>query len=248
MQRGKNQAGDTHAIVIIVAVVIIIGILGFIFWNNFSKKQEVSDVKSDTSRVDHPEAKKDITTDPYDGWKTQKSITASNLSFKYPADWNFTPATEEFVNNLGGKSVSQTLYSKKPNIVAVNGGPVTTNQFICVTFNEYTGSWQYSNQIHSNDLSSENIYNTNGSIFLNTYSDVTLDRKNKPMGNIMRLVSNPPSTQGQSYIDTRNNYNVEVVAQYNCIQGGEGIENLDADFNMQPDTITAKLIMKSISF
>jgi len=248
MQRNKSQAGSTHIVIIVIFVVALIGTLGFIFWNNFLKETSVTNTATDNSQATKTEDKKEIAKDPYDGWKTYTSITPSNLSFKYPSDWEFAPPTKEFANTIGGKSLTLGLQSKKPKVESVNGGPVTTNQFICVTLTEYTGNWQYSNETYSNELSSETLSIANTSTFLNTYSDATLGRNNKPMGNIMRLITNPPSSRGQSYIDTRDDYRVEVTAQYNCIQGGEGIEDLNADFDAQPDTMAAKLIMKSVQF
>lgn len=241
MQKNKSQTGSAHAVIIIVVIVALAGMLGFIFWNNFLKEKPKNDTNSQTSQT---EAEKPA--DPYSGWKTYETIAPSGLSFKYPSDWEFTPPTKEFVNNSGGKMNDLTLYSKKPQSETRNGAPLTTSQFMCVNFTEYTGDWQYSKQTYSNELSSESFLVAGTSLLLNTYSDS--DRESKPMGSIMRLMSNPTSDQGQSYISTRNGYYVQATSQYNCIQGGEGIENMDADFTAQPDTITAKLILKSIQF
>lgn len=248
MQRSKSQTGSAHAVTVIILVVTLVGALGFVFWNNFLKEKPASDTQNGNSQTNNQEDKKEIAKDPYDGWKTYISTTSSNLSFKYPSNWEFTPEPNEFVNNIGGKNVNHNLYSKKPNVESVNGGPVTTNQFMCVTITEYTGNWQYSNETYSNELNSESFSVADTSVLLNTYSDTTVGRDNKPMGNIIRLITNPPSSKGQSYIDTRNDYRVQVTAQYNCLQGGEGIEDLNADFEAQPDTMAAKLIMKSIKF
>jgi len=248
MQRNKSQTGSIHTIVIVLIILALIGTLGFVFWNNFLKEKSIDKTTSDSSQTTNSQDKEEIEKDPYDGWKTHASLAPSGLSFMYPPDWEFTPATEEFVNNIGGKSVSHTMYSKKPQVESVNGGPVTTNQFMCVSITEYNGNWQYSKETYSNEINSEKSSIASTPVLLNTYSDATLDRDNKPMGNIMRLIASQPSSRGQAYIDARNGYVVQVVAQYNCMQGSEGIEDLNADFDSQPDTMAAKLIMKSIKF
>ena len=242
--RKIEQNGSVHVVVVVTLVLVLVVALGFIFWQNFIHK-EPNVTKTET--VTKTQTKDN--NNPYDGWKTYTSITPSMFSFKYPPDWQFTPATEEFVNNSGGKNVTHTLLSKKPELDPNAKSPVTINQYMCVTFTEYTGNWQYSNETYSGELDSETFSVEDTLITLGTYADKSLgERANKPMGNILRLVSNPGGSKGQSYIDTNNDYRVEANAQYNCIQGGEGIENLDADFDTQPDTINAKLILKSIRF
>lgn len=248
MQSNKSQIGSIHAIVIILIVLTLIGAVGFVFWNNFLKETSMNEEMSDSSQSTRAEDKEGVAKDPYDGWSTQTSITSSGLSFKYPPEWDFTPADKEFVNTMGGKSVTHSLYSKKPKVESVNGGPVTTNQFMCVAITEYTGHWQYSKATYSNELDSEKFSIAGKPVLLNTYSDASLGRDNRPMGNVMRLIGSQPGSKGQAYIDTNNGYVVEVTAQYNCMQGGEGIEDLNADFEKQPDTMAAKLIMKSIKF
>lgn len=249
MQKNKSQAGNVHIIVVILIIFIFIGAIGFVLWNNFLKEKPTKNVTTtDSSQTTNSEDEEAIERDPYERWKKHTSLALSGLSFMYPSDWEFIPANEELVNNMGGKSITHNLYSKKPQVKSVNGNPVTTNQFMCVTITEYSGNWQYSKETYSNELSSEEFSIAGVPVLLNTYSDATLDRDNRPMGNIMRLMASKPSSRGQAYIDTKNGYVAQIVAQYNCLQGGEGIEDLNANFESQPDTIVAKLIMKSIKF
>lgn len=39
MQKVKSQTGSAHAVIIIVLVIALLGVLGFVFWNNFLKKE-----------------------------------------------------------------------------------------------------------------------------------------------------------------------------------------------------------------
>jgi hypothetical protein len=70
MQKKKSQIGSVHVIVIAVAVAIVIGALGFVFWNNFLKKD---------SSVSKTEDK--TTTKPADFCAKGQNLMAENGMF-----------------------------------------------------------------------------------------------------------------------------------------------------------------------
>ncbi len=227
----KNQKGfglfETRLALI---VVLLVGFGGYWVWHNHHKTTPAKSSSSITTKI----------SDPYVGWKTYNSILNSGLSFKYPPDWSFTPPTQAFTNNDGGQNNFVTLYSVKPQ---TKPGEVAapTNQFMCVAFDEYGGAWQISNWNLGTLLSSENFQSSGTTIMLNTYKGDT------PMKDQMLLITNPSDSHGNHYISTKNNYYVSVIAQFNCQQGGfPANADLNADFTSQPETVTAKLIMKSI--
>jgi cytoskeletal protein RodZ len=225
-------------------ILVILGILGFVGWYVWNAKN-TADKNFSSAAVTQPTNKKATATtnDSYISWKTYTSPLSSGLSFKYPAEWSFTPPTSVFTNNAGGQENNVTLYSVTPTTKAGEGAAIPTNQFMCVTFDEYGGSWQGGDRKLGSLLSSEEFQSGSTNIMLNTY------KGDSPMQDQMLLITNPSNSNGNHYISTKNNYYVAVTAQFNCQQGGfPAGANLNADFNSQPETATAKLIMKSIQF
>lgn len=238
-------------VLLIIAVLAIISGLGWLAYDRFfSESSSVAVTNTGGSSVSTHANTPTPPSDPYAGWKTYTSSFGGGLSFKYPADWDFNASPPDAGSNIsGGKSNTVYLYSSKPQIKSANGGPVTTNQFMCVYVDEYAGQWSDADYLYPDPIKSERLADMNGKpVYLNIYADNTLDRDNRPMGNIMRLVSAPPSPHGSMYIDGKNGVYFAVTAQYNCVQGGEGINNLDDDYFSQPETIQAELILKSVSF
>lgn len=244
MMKDQTQKGSIFVVILIVLFMVIVAALGFVYWNNnyMQPKDGITTNSSDATPTDSTVA------DPYAGWKTFNSPTSSGISFKYPPNWSFTPPKEEFTNRDGGVRSDYVLYSQPPEIDKSGPAPKLLNQFMCVTISEYKGEWQYHVGVLENKIGSEefNIGDTHSEIVM--YKDYTLDRQGKPMGNILRVKSvEPVSSQGALYVNANNGYVFSVTAQYNCIQGGEGIEDLDADFNAQPATKDAILVIKSLA-
>src|SRR5687768_8592152 len=86
-----NQKGSAHIVIIVILVIALLGVLGFVFWQNFMK----SDTTKDASKV----------TD------TQKSENKPNaetlvyhsdsigIEFKYPKDWIKIECDSTYVEN-----------------------------------------------------------------------------------------------------------------------------------------------------
>lgn len=246
----QKQAGSVHIIITVVLVVAVIGVLGFVFWKNMINKKSTNIDR--TALVDKPEARNSVSENKTDEiqYKEYISSTGSGLSFKYPATWLFQ-ASDNFKNLSGGETTAYSLLSEAYKLdPTVTSAPKTINQYFCLTFTEYKGEWTYGNRIDpSNEIKSEAFNVGTTTYYLKTYKDSSLNRDNRPMGNIMRLVaSSPTNSLPLNYLKADNGYVVEVVAQFNCIQGGEGIKNLDDDFFTQPETIMAIKSLKSIKF
>lgn len=56
MQKNRSQIGSAHVVIIIVAVIGLLGAVGFIFWNNFLKKE--STTSQTASKSTKPKAQK----------------------------------------------------------------------------------------------------------------------------------------------------------------------------------------------
>jgi hypothetical protein len=241
MKENQKGFGVIEGLLILL-IVIFIGFAGWYVWHSKNNTNSTNDSTADTTnKTNSKSGTKPIAANPYAGWKTYSSPLSSGLSFKYPADWSFTPPTSVFTNNAGGQENNVALYSVAPTTKAGNGAAIPTNQYMCVTFDEYGGSWKSFDWKLGTLLSSEKFQSGSTSIMLNTYKSDT------PMQDQMLLITNPSNSNGNYFLSTKNNYYVSVIAQFNCQQGGfpEG-SNLNADFNSQAETTTAKLIMKSI--
>jgi hypothetical protein len=116
---------------------------------------------------------------------------------------------------------------------------------MCVSFDEYKEKgYQPGNNFNGWPIVSQEARVNNTNLTLVTYHGAT------PMQDVMVLY-NPKDTtsNGGQIINTQNGYSVIVSAEFNCGQAGfPPNANLNADFNTQPETATAKLIMKSIQF
>lgn len=78
LKYSQKQSGSALVVVVTILVIVVIGALGFIFWqNNTSKKADASVVSG---------AANSVNVDPYKDWSTYESIN-TKYSIKYPKDW-----------------------------------------------------------------------------------------------------------------------------------------------------------------
>lgn len=242
----ENEAGFSPVEAILVSVIVVlIGVAGWFVYKNHNKKPAINSVAATTTTkptTTQTTSATQTAPDPYAGWKTYTSPLKSGLSFKYPADWDFTPSTTTpSPNNLGGVENDSVLRSAK---VQGTYGTVT-NQYMCVSIDEYsTSGWDVSNWTFGKELSSEQVILGGKSATLSTYAGHT------PMQSEL-IVHNPNVPSGNHFITTKNNFVVSIQAGFNICQqpgDGEGITNKQADFTQQPETNIAKKIIKSIQF
>ena len=232
----KNKGFTLVEVLLLIVVLILVGGLGYLGYKQVNKKSKTSTASATATTA------KTAAVDPYAGWKTYTSPLKSGLSFKYPADWDFTPNTEvPAPNNLGGVENDSVLRSAK--IQGTYG--TVTNQYMCVSIDEYSASgWDASNWTFGKELSSEQITIGGKSAMLSTYAGDT------PMQSEL-IVHTPNVPSGNHFITTKNNFVVSIMASFNSCQqpaGGEGITNQQADFTQQPETSIAQKIIKSIQF
>ena len=247
----QRQVGSAHVAIVIILVTAVVGLLGFVVWKSVINQQPESG--NQTNLANQPEADDSVSgTQPQEvRYKEYVSSTGSGLSFKYPETWVIQPLDQAFKNRNGGEMTTYSLLSEAYKLdPTVTTAPVTTNQYFCLTFTEYKGEWTYGNSINPNNEIKSEAFNVGATTYyLKTYKDGSVDRDNKPMGNIMRLAaSSSTNSLPLNYLKANNDYVVEAVAQFNCVQGGEGIKNLDDDFFTQPETIMAVKSLKSIKF
>lgn len=55
MRKNKSQTGSAQAVVAIMVIVVLVGVLGFVFWNNFlNKKTDVVQTNGNKAKVEEP--------------------------------------------------------------------------------------------------------------------------------------------------------------------------------------------------
>lgn len=115
MNRKELQKGSAHLIIVIVLAVALVGTLGYIFWQNFTKSE--TNKQSQSSQADK---KTTENNDKTDSSKTEAELTeiaadtvaGTNLAIKYPKDWQMT------YNILGPE---ETIIGKKYAITSPSG-------------------------------------------------------------------------------------------------------------------------------
>ena len=80
----KKQQGSAHVIVIVILVLALLGALGFIFWQNFSKESNDTTQTTTTEPKDN-DTTEEVSTVP-DGYIAYED-DALGFSFAYPAEW-----------------------------------------------------------------------------------------------------------------------------------------------------------------
>lgn len=97
-----SQKGSAHTVIIVILVIALLGMLGFVFWQNFVDKKPVA--KNDESSM--TEDNKSQPKDEYEGWKTYTS-TRDGYSIRYPSDWlaiNETSNDGPYIRNFDPSS------------------------------------------------------------------------------------------------------------------------------------------------
>ena len=78
-----RQTGSAHIIIIVVLVVAVIGLLGFVFWQNLNKEEQ-----SNTAPVQNSSQQEEsVSTKEF---KSQ----AHDITFSYPANWSVVESVE----------------------------------------------------------------------------------------------------------------------------------------------------------
>ena len=99
----KSESGSAHLVLVIILVLIILGLLGFVFWQNVLHKKVSSTTPSaSTSKSTQPSVTSAIS------WKTF-SDKLYGISFQYPSTWKVKVLNEQpLVNALPNLNVEVT--------------------------------------------------------------------------------------------------------------------------------------------
>ncbi|MDB5159863.1 MAG: hypothetical protein JWO99_126 [Candidatus Saccharibacteria bacterium] len=141
MKKSNSQTGSAHAIIIILLVVAILGLLGFVFWQNFIQKKDTTPATSTPTTT----TTTTTTTTPK---TTATSLVLTSYAVEVPYDsstdtYSVTPVT------AGSFAGGYTVYSKKVTdacgvdvnvgkIARFNKGDSTPTPSNTVTIGNYT--------------------------------------------------------------------------------------------------------------
>ncbi len=88
MIKRKSQNGSHSIVLLVIVVIALLGVLGFVFWQNFMQPgSDTAKTTNDTNSADV--AAVDATAD----WETY-STTRANFNLKYPSDWTVTDTSQ----------------------------------------------------------------------------------------------------------------------------------------------------------
>jgi len=120
LSKTKNQSGSMHLIIIIAVVVIVIGGLGFVVWNNFIKPKIAAEQVEKLIEENKVVALTEIAYNIKDN---------SNISLKYPETWSASRST------LGDGSILTDISSADGNMTVnfdILSG-TATDSYVCDT-------------------------------------------------------------------------------------------------------------------
>ncbi|MDK2899368.1 MAG: hypothetical protein PWQ10_555 [Patescibacteria group bacterium] len=115
MKNKNKQSGSVHLIIIVALIIGLLGLLGFVFWQNFIQdkaettmsKQESSDNAKSSS-----ESKEDVSKNEVELTEiAADDLTGTNLALKYPASWHITHTDFEPIDTV----VSKSYYISSPD-------------------------------------------------------------------------------------------------------------------------------------
>ena len=119
----KTKRGDAHAVIIIALVVAIIGLLGFVIWQNYlapkdDKKQETETVEQEKKQEKPVEKTPEETTKTYDG---------EHYSFAYPkSGWTIQESDYNNENGVRIREVNVQSDDYRQFGMAIESGAIIT--------------------------------------------------------------------------------------------------------------------------
>lgn len=229
----NSQKGFSHAIIIIIIVVALIGALGFVFWNSFAKKSEQANSNTqapNTSNTDNePAAKVSTFKNSY------SSVGESGFEFRYPDNWTLLPSPRVTESEDGSKKfVTTMLFSQKPT---TDGKIEVASDHIVITFTELAGDHPFDFKNPGKQKFESKFKIGDGTVGLTAVGDGS----SKLPFTSQLLSIDPISTHGESYVTLNNDYFLLATAQSNSYLA----ENA-TDRSLKKDIEEAKEILKSV--
>lgn len=169
----RFEHGSAHVWIIIILVVAIIGLLGFIFWQQFTKSDNISDTNTgdETSKVEAPDSNADSQdTSPTSGtYATYTASTGYVKSFQYPTAWRVVTDGDEMCKTYGSCASSPVLMVVDGDAVKFSLSTPQSASDMAIDDQAKSDAELYGGEIASNftsvdGLDARRINNSDGSI------------------------------------------------------------------------------------
>lgn len=119
VKNNNQQAGSAHAIIVIVLVLVLMGSLGFIFWQNFIQKktdivakQNTPSTSKSTHSTNTPAIDEIALTEV-----ASDNFTGTNLAIKYPKTWQ---VSHESIGPIYDITTEKYKISSPDNKILIN--------------------------------------------------------------------------------------------------------------------------------
>lgn len=226
-----------------ILILVIVGLLGGTGWyvwhskNNADKSAKNAEAaNSSTSTSSKKQTSTTTTADPYAGWKTYTS-SMEGFTFKYPNTW----------------TLKDTYDSRSTNVnesIALSG----TNNFSLIydVYKLNTNSNFGCDGCSFNGVSALTIENYGKSLYMVVNSNTVNGQPYQTLGISEYKTLNEQQYKGWIYYSAKKNpgYVVRWSGDYvkPATSGGELIYYTYDDFVKQPEVVTAKQILQSLSY
>ena len=264
----QNQNGSMHLILSVIVVILLVAVLGFLFWQNFIKKGEEQKAIGETSKTTiskdkSPKAEK-LTKD--------YTIPKENLAFKYPDTWRtFALHT----NTKSDEGENRVMIVSSNNFALQVGIPSNgpSWQFgerpLSCPFNEGYSGFQGGDDNHPDvcpfytELMSQNITNLSG-LSIMAFETTWESTQNLPTIDTLYLVKSGckipenelcerPAAKSGYYLDIQGSYYKSISEEDKknaYINSGYDNQNSPGakEFIKSQDVITAIAIIKSMKY
>jgi len=125
----KSQIGSSQIVIIAVLAILILGALGYVFWNNFNDNAKTG-LEPTATVTQNPE---DISTlEPEIALKSANfdDVFDTDMSFNYPENWTYSTSIDGPIPFSDSKTTSEQVYITSPSksysvhYELVNGGGI----------------------------------------------------------------------------------------------------------------------------
>lgn len=109
VRNSLKQTGSTHVIIIVILVIALLGALGFVFWNNFMRKDSSQPVATNNQNISQSDTSTDADKDylKIEDWKVKFKLTQGASEVTYYE----VPAVSDYVK--AGYDAKQFEFSTK---------------------------------------------------------------------------------------------------------------------------------------
>lgn len=247
MVRQQTQKGGAFVLVLVILTLAISGVLGFIFWQNYTSQDTNSNnVEASNLQAPTEDPKDDDEVDAPDteGMETFTS-PLSGYTVQYPVDWVVVSEGEKSENNVGGVSSHFNLTNVK-RTGSYDGSDANT--YLCLQFYETSRTGWIKHPQTANDKLLEKV----GSVSPNdtTTLDINL-RYFSVFEESSDMTASSINVQSASsrYFPIDDDYELRITASFNCVQGDyNALKNSDEKFIDRPEVAEAVEIIKTLRY